>query len=282
MKINYFIQVTNHIDNTIKIIDKITNLDTYSADFNVIINQLNTDNTLTTVHTNDYKVELFKTEKVVVKGYIYNSSKTINTLVYTLTLVEIDNTFFKNNIDSYSQTELQDTPNQTDIISTMMSKLDINNNADNDADTELNSDSEFGEFQTATPKFTDLDVISPYFSSSHSNSSNSHFSNAYSYPYYSNSYYPCNSSNSYTKYTPLDYYNSYDTCVDKNIKQSINTSYNPFINVNTLRGDTELYINKGSQVPTNPTNLYNNELISELKLRLTQLNSGLKPTSYLI
>ena len=136
MKIDYFIQVENHIDKSTRIVNKITNLDTYSTDFNTIINQLNKDNTLDSIHK-DNKVELVKTETVVIPGYIYNSTKKITTIVYSLTLIQSDNTLselFKH--DTPSQTELQD--NQT---------TQTNTYTDSDTDAYADTESEFGEFQ---------------------------------------------------------------------------------------------------------------------------------------
>jgi hypothetical protein len=353
---NYFIQIENHIDNTIKIVNKITNLDTYSSDFNTIINQLNTDNTFESVYC-DHKAELFKTETIIVKGYIYNSTKIIKTLVYTLTLIQCDNTLsqlFKNHVNNTSQTNIPSQQEQTDTINTMMFNLNINDNEntyqnDNEnkdgneaeVDTDIDTDSEFGEFQSAPPTFTTtvpttlpIDLNSYTTNTGKSNKSNNSYNsykskNLYSNSYKSknsynsyNSYNPCNSYNfdnfdnlysnpydiycpkpvytelykqnyfthetnmksdsfNYLNYSNVNYFNSSNTDNSSNSNNSFNSdnSYNPFNKINGLRDyNTDIYINKGSKPSLNPTNIHNTELISELKLRLTQPNSGLKPS----
>lgn len=289
----FFIQIENHIDKTIKIVNKITNLDTYSSDFNIIINKLNTDNTFDSVY-HDLKVELFKTETTVVKGYIYNSTKIIKTLVYTLTLIQYDNILsqlFKNNVDNTSQTDIQSQQEQTDTINTMMSNLNINETESKydtkDGDkTDTEADSEFGEFQSAP-------LVTPDFSYKFTNTVPIDLT-SYTHYNFDNSCYTYNSDNYYNSYNSYNPYNSDNSCNPYNIGNSYNpyignsyafnqftkgkdvksNSYNPFDNINGLRDyNTDIYINKGSQQSTNPTNV---EFINELKLRLTQPNSGLK------
>jgi hypothetical protein len=258
--VNYFIKVKDHINKSDRIVNKVTSLDTYVADFYAIINFLNRDHQYSVTQTNG-EAELTKSETVTVPGYIYNSTKTVITPAYSLSLIKIDST-----LSDIFQTEFTDKETQTIVKEDASDIQTKETQSENELNTE-NKDSqtveitetvdieEFGEFQSCSPEYVNVDL-----------SENS-------YPYCNNvivpPYNPYNYCNSYNSYNPS--YTSY------------NSSYNPFTNIMNLRGDNEdvhFTFGKelGSKVPSNPTQTaptWAPELISELKFRLAQPNAGL-------
>jgi hypothetical protein len=263
--VNYFIHVKDHINKTTRIINKITNLDTCSHDFNTIVKYLNKDN-IFTINTSNCEAELFKSDTQVVPGYIYNSTKTINTLVYTLSLIKIDsqlsNIFQVTCTTTETQTiEQDDTKNIQTQEDWQKQYKETNFSQTTEKHSAEECDTEFGAFQSYTPSkftntttypyFNDIIIPSPYYTSKPFNSYTSKPFNSYT----------SNTFNSYMSNT----FNSY---ISK-----------PFNNVMSLRGDNEdVHFTFGSQVPRNPTSsspIWKPELISELKLRLSQPNAGL-------
>lgn len=263
--ITYLIRIQDHINKSDRVIHKVTTLDNSVQDFNIIINHLNKDN-IFSVTLRSGEAQLNKTETITVPGYIYNSTKCVTTLAYTLSLIKIDTTLSElfhteftnsetqtNVIDNsddiqtketQSEQETEDKPSQTSDIKTC--------EVQTEPELESTDDSEFGEFQSCSPEFINVDL-----------------NNSCNYPYDSCNY---NSYNSYNPYT----YNSY--------------SYNPFHNIMNLRGENEdvhfrFGTNQGSQVPINPTQItpptptWSPELVNELKFRLAQPNAGLQPTN---
>lgn len=248
----YLIQVQDHIKKYTRVINHITDLDRYTKDFNVIIEHLNKDVTYSVTLTNGC-AELSTTETITVPGYIYNSTKTVNKLVYTLSLVKIETDlselFHTNHTDSETQTTvIDDTSNiQTKETQSEQTTEDKISQTSVEVETEPeieHTDDEFGEFQSYNQDFVNVDLNTPY--------------------YYDN----------YKSYNP--YCNTYN-----------NYSYNPFHNIMSLRGDNEdVHFSfgtnqQGSQVPRTPTQItppaptWSPELINELKFRLSQPNAGL-------
>lgn len=252
--VSYLIRIQDHINKSIRIVNHITNLNTYTHDFNIIINSLNKDNIYTSASSNG-QAELSRVENIVVPGYIYNSTKSVTTLVYTISLIKIDETLTNLFLSESSHAETQtNTTNDTSDIQTKetqseqqtsnkdsQTQNDINELARQYENTKFYNDredeAEFGDFQSYVPEFTNVDLNSCY-------------------PYCNNVIVP--------SYTPTH-------------------SYNPFTNIMSLRGENDdVHFTFGSQVPKAPTQVINNwkpELISELKFRLNQPNAGLLPTN---
>jgi hypothetical protein len=264
--VNYFIQIKDHINKSTRIINKITNLDTYNNDFNTIVEYLNKDD-LFSVSTSNGEATLSKAETQIIPGYIYNSSKIVNTLAYTLSLIKIDNqlssVFPTNYTDRETQTNEQaDTKNiqtQEDEQKQETENKSSQTTEENDSPSLEEYENEFGEFQGymppnyMPPEFTDVDL-----------------NTTTTYPYCNNVITP-----PYTAYNPYTY-------------NTFNSYTNPFNTVMSLRGENEdVHFTFGSQVPRNPTSssavspvspvspVWGPELISELKFRLSQPNAGL-------
>lgn len=253
--VNYFIHVKDHINKSSMVVNKTTTLHTHTQDFNMIINYLNKDDVYTVIVNNSKdklsNVELFKSEIKVVSGYIYNSTKTVSSLSYTLSLVEINDqlsTIFQTN---YTNSETQtDNDINTQNLQTQEDKEQETNTTSSQTSEQENDDDvekyeiEFGEFQDYTrPAFSDL---------------NTSYNSYNSYTPYTNQY-------QYDSYNSYNSYNSYDSYIS-----------NP------------LDFKFGSKVPPNPTSpilssmsspmsspMWGPNLINELKFRLTQPNSGL-------
>jgi hypothetical protein len=241
--VNYFIQIKDHINKSTRIINKITHLDTHNHDFNTIVAYLNKDD-LFSVSTSNGEATLSKAETQIIPGYIYNSSKIVNTLAYTLSLIKIDNqlssVFLTNCTDRETQTHEQaDIQTQEDGQKQETDTKCSQTTGEHDSPSVEECESEFGEFQSYThPDFTNVDL-------------------------YTNTYPYCDNviTTPYTSYTS-----------------------NPFNNIMSLRGENEdVNFTFGSQVPRNPTSspmypaspIWGPELISELKFRLSQTNAGL-------
>jgi hypothetical protein len=253
--VNYFIKVKDHVNKSERLINKVTNLNTYTQDFNTIINYLNKDNVYS-VFTSNGEAECTKTETVTIPGYIYNSTKNVNTVVYTLSLVKIDSVLSELFLSESANRETQ--TNSVKDIQTKETQssqeTDSKVSQTNETQTET-ADDEFGEFQGCTTEFVDVDL-----------------NTVPSYPYYNNVIVPSYNCDLYSNSNSNSYSNSYS-----------NYSYNPFTNIMNLRGENDdVHFNFGSQVPRVPTQvnpIWSPELISELKFRLTQPNSGLLPTN---
>jgi hypothetical protein len=251
--VNYFIQIKDHINKSIRIINKITHLDTHNHDFNIVIDYLNKDDLFSVIISNG-EATLSKAETQIIPGYIYNSSKIVNTLVYTLSLIKIDNqlsgVFPINCTDRETQTNEQaDTKNiQTHQDGQKQEKETYTKSSrkteENDSPYMEERETEFGEFQGYMhpnymhQEFTNVDL------------------NTTTYPYCNNVITP-----PYTAYTS-----------------------NPFNNFMSLRGENEdVHFTFGSQVPRNPTSypvspvspIRGPGLINELMFRLSQPNAGL-------
>lgn len=252
---HYFIQIKDHINKSTRVINKITDLDTYNSDFNTVIGYLN-KNDLFSVIISDGEAILSKAETTIIPGYIYNSSKIVNTLAYTLSLIKIDNqlsdVFQSNCIDRETQTTEQP---DTKYVQT---QEDEEKQTSSSQTTEANNnesieeyDSEFGEFQGCTQEFTNINL------------------NEAGYSY-------CNYYNSYNSYNSSCYpYNPYN--------DTYSYSYNPFTTVTNLQENEDIHFSVGSQVSRNPTQINPiqvPELITELKFRLAQPNSGLSSKGY--
>lgn len=267
--VNYFIHVKDHINKSARVINKMTNLNTYSQDFNTIVKYLNKDN-MFNVSMNNSEAELFKLETQVVPGYIYNSTKTVNTLVYTLSLIKIDsqlsNIFQVTYTTAETQTIEQD---NTENIQTQTQTQEQEQSKDTKAsqtneEYDNSSSNEFGEFQGyVPPEFTDVDL-------------NPH-------PYCNNVITPPYPNYQYNSYPYGNTYNPYNPFTSNPYNQYTSYESNPFNTVMNLRGEGEdVHYTFGSQVPQNPTtpllsssNTWSPELISELKCRLSQPNAGL-------
>lgn len=252
----YLIKITDHINKSERIIYRLTTLDTCNTDFNKIIDELNQDNQYLSTISNG-TAELTKHDQVVVPGYFYNSTKTINTLIFTLSLIKIDDklsNIFLDSRDFNTQTEsdvtddvqTKETQSETSSKHASSQVNDVSVLAQQYENTKFYEDNqeEFGEFQSYTPEFVNVDL----------NNSNP---------------FCCNRSNIIIpEYPNTTYTNSYN-------------SYNPFNNIMGLRGDNEdVHFSFGSRVPRNPTQVVTNwapELVHELKFRLAQPNAGLTP-----
>jgi len=250
---SYLIKVTDHINKSERVINRLTSLDTCNHDFHTIIDYLNMKNEYQSTLSNGI-AELTKNEQVVVPGYFYNSTKNIRTLAYTLTLIKVDeklsNIFLKEYTDNNTQTEnttdiqtkeTQSEQSTKDSSSQVYAEVNKLTKQYEDTDFFQEDTEEFGEFQSYTPElFTNVDL---------------------------------NSSPSYH-------------CYDRSnviIPPYQPYSNNPFQNLMNLRGENEdVHFTFGSQVPRNPTQVVTNwapELVHELKFRLAQPNAGLTPTN---
>jgi hypothetical protein len=258
---SYLIKVTDHINKSERIIHRLTTLDTYNSDFQTIINYLSIDNEYQSTLSNGV-AELTKNEQVVIPGYFYNSTKNISTLTYTLTLIKVDeklsNVFLTETTDSHTQTEesndlqTKETQCETstkDTPSQVYAEVNKLNKQYEDTEFFREDDEEFGEFQSYTPEFTNVDLNSPTF--------------------------PCYDRSNVI----IPPYQPYST----NPFQNNSFQNNPFQNIMNLRGDNEdVHFTFGSQVPKTPTQVVTNwapELVHELKFRLAQPNAGLVPTN---
>lgn len=252
--VNYFIKVKDHINKSERVVNKVTTLDTYISDFHTIINHLNKDNLYLTTLTSGEAI-LTKTDTVTVPGYIYNSTKTVTTVVYTLSLIKIEMELSElfhaeytnrssqtNNVEDTSNVQTKETQSKNETEDKNSQTVELSEIVEI---TDVTDDSEFGEFQSYTPEFTNVDLNGP------------------TYPYCNNVIVP--------SYTP---YNSYNPFSNTN---------NPFNHIMNLRGENDdVHFTFGSQVPRTPTQItpsWSPELISELKVRLSQPNAGLLPTN---
>lgn len=253
---SYLIKVTDHINKSERIIHRLTTLDTYNTDFQTIIDYLNENNEYQSSLSNGV-AELSKTEQIVVPGYIYNSTKNVITLAYTLALIKIDENlskvFHTDYTDNHTQTEgsidlqtkeTQSAPSNEDKASQVFEEVDRLTKQYENTDFFREDDTEFGEFQSYTPEFSNIDLNTPSF-------------HCYDR---SNVIIP-----SYQPYSNNPFQN------------------NPFQNIMNMRGENEdVHFTFGSQVPRAPTQVVTNwapELVNELKFRLAQPNSGLIPTN---
>jgi hypothetical protein len=257
---SYLIRVTDHVNKSDRIINHLTNLDTYNSDFNTIINHLNANNELRSTLSNGV-AELSKTEQVIVPGYFYNSSKPVTTLVYTLNIIKVDENLsdlFRIQHESSQTTSfdisknLQTKETQSDSSTTDQSSQvseEINQLTRQYQETSFFRDEEeFGEFQDYTscpiPEFTNVDL-------------NTYNNNVIIPPY--------------TPYSPYSPY-----CQP-------HFDSNPFQRMMNLRGENQdLHFTFGSQVPQTPTQVVTSwapELVNELKCRLAQPNAGLTSTN---
>jgi hypothetical protein len=250
---HYFIQIKDHINKSTRVINKITDLDTYNSDFNTVIGYLNKDD-LFSVIISDGEARLSKAEATIIPGYIYNSSKIVNTLAYTLSLIKIDNqlsnVFQSNCTDRETQTNEQlDTKYVQTQEGGEKETKSSQTTEENNSESIEECNGEFGEFQGYTQEFTNINLNEP----------------GYSYCNYYNSY------NSYSEASCNPYNDTYSY------------SYNPFTTVMNLRENEDVNFSFGSQVPRNPTQINPiqvPELITELKFRLAQPNSGLSSKGY--
>lgn len=302
----YFIKITDHINKSDRIINRPTNLNTYTSDFNILINHLSKNNTTDFSNISNGKAELSKTETQIVPGYLYNSTKNVTTLVYTLSLIKADNQLselFLSNFN-HESTQTNNTENTNDIQENKETQSEQSNQQQNTSSqtnenvvnqceqqykhTEFYGDdnTEFGEFQGASTEFITVDLATP---SIYEQTQLREESNAYSYysnvivppypPSYNNS--TCNPYNAYTTYNAYNGYNGYNGYDGYNSNAC--NSYNPFDRIMNLRGENEdVHFRFGSQVPSTPTTTTTTwapELINELKFRLAQPNAGLTPST---
>lgn len=256
---SYLIRVTDHINKSDRIIHRLTTIESANQDFNYVIDHLNKNNEYLSTLSNCV-AELTKKEQVVVPGYLYNSTKTVTTLVYTLSLIKIDEDlsqlFLSESTDTTNKEtqtedsvdlqtkETQSESSYQDKSSQVSDEVDQLTKQYEDTDFFRNDDEEFGEFQSYTPEFINVDLNGP------------------TYPCYdrSNVIIP-----SYQPYSNNPFQN------------------NPFQNIMNLRGDNEdVHFTFGSKVPRTPTQVVTNwapELVHELKFRLAQPNAGLTSTN---
>lgn len=169
---SYLIRVIDHINKSDRIIHRLTTPESSNKDFNSIINHLNKNNEYLSSLSNGV-AELTKQEQVVVPGYFYNSTKTVTKLAYTLSLIKIDEelsqVFLSETTDKHTQTE--DSSNiQTKETSYEDKSSQVSNDVDQltkqyeDTDFFKEDDEEFGEFQSYTPEFTNIDLNGPTYS----------------------------------------------------------------------------------------------------------------------
>lgn len=87
----YLIKIHDKVNNSERIIMKQTTLESYNDDYKLIYDQLNINNDLSCTFTNSTAIaSIFKYETIITKGYIYNSKKIINNILYELSLIKID------------------------------------------------------------------------------------------------------------------------------------------------------------------------------------------------
>lgn len=262
---SYLIKITDHINKSDRIIYRLTTLESCNKDLHTVVDTLNKDNKYLSTISNGH-AELTLNEQVVVPGYFYNSTKTVTTLAYTLSLIKIDDklsNLFLDTRDADTQTNSNTTPSDLQTKETQSESTtknassqvyDVSQLTQQYEDTKFYDDDqeEFGEFQSYTPEFVNVDL---------------------------------NNNNPFC----YDRSNDRSHVIIPDYPNTTFNSYNPFNNIMSLRGENEdVHFTFGSRVPKTPTQVVTNwapELVSELKFRLAQPNAGLTPingTSYFL
>lgn len=254
--IRYLIKITNHVNKSERIINQVVTLTTYSSHFNKIVKELIRQDSSMTSSISHGRAELYKTETIIVKGYIYNSKSDVSKVVYELSLIKLDEDFTSLCVNptvntNSTQTEQGDIKEERTKEQENQTETPVYVDTETEPEPHLEDSDEFGEFQSA--EFTNVDLHYPLSTYQQT------------YPYYQNTdilvpeYYPYTANNTYTNQN--NYYTNYST--------NPFTSTNPFI---------------GSNVPSTPTrpavvNSWAPEMMNELKFRLAQPNAGLNYTN---
>lgn len=88
---NYFIKLTDNLNNSETIINKITTNDTYSSHYKSIFDSINNDLDLIFSISSNATATISQLKEVEHKGYIYNTKTNITKIIYELSLVKINN-----------------------------------------------------------------------------------------------------------------------------------------------------------------------------------------------
>ena len=103
----HLIKITDHITNTEYILTHKTTLEHYQNDFKKVVQHLGTQHQLSEILSNE-KSELFTHEEVEIKGYLYNTKKSISKLAFELNLITINNDISQQFLtEQQTQTEQQ-------------------------------------------------------------------------------------------------------------------------------------------------------------------------------
>ena len=105
----YFIKIEGE-HNSNQIVNKITDLDHYREDFQKIYAHLNKNGEYF-YEFNEHQMKIKKNENIVKHGYLYNSKSTIVKVIYTISLIKINQVlsslFPTNKVDQFVQVDLQ-------------------------------------------------------------------------------------------------------------------------------------------------------------------------------
>lgn len=291
---NYLIQIVDHNDNSQKIINHITNLNSYVDDFNIIMNHLNKDNEYSLTLLNE-KAVISKSEQIIIPGYLFNTTKNTTKIVYTLNLIEIDLTLsnlfltledHKNNCTSFLKLCNENNSN----------KINTETQTDSEQQTEELQDEYDTQYYRALEDGYDTECDTEYDNEydTESDSDNEPFikylrSNSLEDMYNNTDFYGDDETKPFGEfqYSSANYICDYDECfshadIIKEYEPSYNSlnnplnksSYNPFHRITTNSNN--------NIIPQQNRTTWNPELITELKFRLTQPNAGLSPINYFL
>lgn len=255
---SYFIKIVNHKNKTERVVSQRVQHNNYSFYFGQVIDSLLNPSTMSSSLNNEGTAQIFEKERVVSKGYFYNSTTEVDKLIYELSLIKIDDTLSNLfNDDKFCQTNHEQREEQRkeqrkeqreEQREHQESQTDSVRHDDKSTEPEISEEDEFGDFQ-GPEVFSNIDLNAPQ-----------------TYPYYNPNV-----------IVPEYPYQNYNTC----------TSYNPY----TIPSYTTPSYNNsnpfiGSSVPSYPTQpvttSWTPELINELKFRLAQPNAGLQHTNYFL
>lgn len=85
----YVIKINDKVNKSERVIFKQVSLDTYEKYYTDIYNKLNSNNDLSFTHSSGF-FTIYKCKDTKIKGYLYNTTAVINTILYELSLVKID------------------------------------------------------------------------------------------------------------------------------------------------------------------------------------------------
>lgn len=103
----YVIKINDKVNKSERVIFKQVSLDTYEKYYTDIYNKLNSNNDLSFTHSSNF-FTIYKCKDTKIKGYLYNTTAVINTILYELSLVKIDEHLLFTK-DTSCQTHTEDT-----------------------------------------------------------------------------------------------------------------------------------------------------------------------------
>lgn len=152
----YLIKISDKINKSDRIIFKKVTLDSYESFYRQIFDKLNSNNDLSISFTfSTVTSTIFKPVNTQVKGYLYNTTSTINTVLYELSLVKIDqdlSSIFTKNSETQTETETE-------------TESDTQTETESESQTESENESErvYGEFQQYQKVKTEYPCNYPFY-----------------------------------------------------------------------------------------------------------------------